>query len=125
MWLEDALVLLGGYLEVAGERNLVIAIDRVYDTIVDANLLVNLIVEAHLVEVSHAKQLALRLRGVDQWTKQIEDGGELQSLADGAYELHGLGKELGVKINDACLVERAVKTVDIVGELDAVVGDDI
>ena len=82
-------------------------------------------IEAHLVEVCHAQQLTFGLRGVNQRTQEIEDGGELQRLADGTDELHGLGEELGMQIDDACLVERAVQTVDIVGELDAVVLDDI
>ena len=122
---EDALVVLGGDLEVARQRDLVVAVDGVHDAVVDANLLIHLIVEAHLVEVGHTQQLALGLTGVDQRTQQVEDGGELQRLADGTDELHGLGEELGVQIDDACLVERAVQLVDVVGELDAVMGNDV
>ena len=73
--------------------------------VVDAQLLVHLMIEAHLVEVGDAEQLTLRPAGVDDGTKQVEDGGERQGFADGADELHGLGKELGVQIDDAGFVE--------------------
>ena len=59
--LEDALVIIGGYLEIAGKRNLIITIDAVYDAIVDAQLLIYLVVKAHLVEIGHTQQLALWL----------------------------------------------------------------
>ena len=62
-------------------------------------------VEAHLVEVGHTKELALRLTRVHQRTQQIENRGELKCLADGPHELHGLGEELGMEIYDTGLVE--------------------
>ena len=58
---EDALVLIGGYLEVARERNLVIAVDGVHDAVVDAQALINTAIETHLVEIGDTQQLALRL----------------------------------------------------------------
>ena len=47
--------MLGGYLEVACQRDLVVTIDRVHDTVVDTNLLIYLVVQAHLVEVGYTQ----------------------------------------------------------------------
>ena len=58
---EDTLVVLGGHLEVASEGDFIVAVDGVHDAVVDADLLVHLIVEAHLVEVGDTEELALRL----------------------------------------------------------------
>ena len=82
-------------------------------------------VESHLVEIGHAQQLTLRLRGIDEGTQEVEDGGKLQSLADGAHELHGTGEELCVEIDDACLVETKVELVEVVSEPNPMLGDDV
>ncbi len=122
MGTEHALVVVGGHFELPGERNLVVAVDAVHDGIVDAYAAIHVAVKAHLVEVGHAEQLALWLRGVDDGAEQVEARGERQSLAYGADKLHGLGKQLGVQVDDAALVDGAVQTVQIVGEGHAVVG---
>ena len=82
-------------------------------------------IQAHLVEVGHAQQLALRLGRIDDRTQEVEACRELQSLADWSDELHGLGKELGMEIDNTALVDGTVQLIDIVRELDAVVGNDI
>ena len=84
-----------------------------------------MVIQAHLVEVGHAQQLALWLGRIHDRAQEVEACGELQGLADRTDELHGLGKELGMEINDAALVDGAVQLIDIIRELDAVMGNDI
>ena len=117
--------MIGGHLEIARQGYLVIDIHAVDDAVVDTQLLVNLAVKPHLRQTGHAQQLALRLAGVDEGTQQIEHRGEAQCLADRANKFHGLGEELGMQIDDARLVERAVELVQIGGEHHAMVPDDI
>ena len=62
---EDALVVVGRHLEVACERDLVVAVNAVNDAVVDTQTLIDLLVEAHLVEIGNAEQLARGLAGVD------------------------------------------------------------
>ena len=54
--------------------------------------------------------------------QQVEDGGKLKRLADGGHVLHGLGEELGMEIDDACLVERTVEGVEVTGKAHTVKG---
>ena len=61
---EHLLVAIGSDLEVASEAYLVIAVDTVHDAIVNAQFLVHLTVQAHLVEIGHTQQLALGLRWI-------------------------------------------------------------
>lgn len=84
-----------------------------------------MVVESHLVEVGDPQQLTFRLTGIDQRSQQVEDGGKLQCLSDGTDELHGLGKELCMQIDNARLVQTAVQLIDIIGELDSVIGNHI
>ena len=123
--LEDALVVVGRYLEIARQRDLVIAVNAVDDPVVNTDALIYLMIEAHLIEIGHAKQLAFGLAGIDQRAEQIENSRELQCLADGTHEFHGLGEKLGVQIDDARFIETAVQLVNVVREFDAVMLDDV
>ena len=60
-WFEQLFVFVGGYLEVARQRYFIVAVNAGLDAVVNANLLINALVETHLVEVGHTQQLALRL----------------------------------------------------------------
>ena len=82
-------------------------------------------VQTHLVQVGYTQKLTLGLAGVHDGTQQVEYGGELQGLADRAYELHGAGEQLSMQIYDSGLVKAAVQAVDIAGELDAVMLDHV
>ena len=125
MWPEHALVGVGGYLEVARERNFIVPVDRVHNAIVYSNALIHMVVEPHLVEVGHTQQLTFRLTGVYDGAEQVEHGGKLQRLADRPHKLHGFGKELGMQIHNATLVERTVQFVEVVGKHHPVVGNHV
>ena len=83
-------------------------------------LFIHLAIQFHLGERGHAKHLALWARWVHERTKQVEARWELQRLAYGPHELHGLGKELCMQISNATLVDGAVQAVDVGSELHAV-----
>ena len=122
---EDTLIVVGGDLEIAGERDFVVAVDGGHDAIVNADALIDIAIESHLVEIGHAEQLAGRLAGIDQRAQEVENGGELQCLADGTDKLHRTGEELSVQVDDARLLKTTVQAVEVVGEADAVMLDDI
>ena len=67
----------------------------------------------------------MRLGGIDDRAKQVEDSGELERFPDGTDELHGASKELGMQIDDACFVETAVQLVNVIGELNTMLGNHV
>ena len=61
LWSKNPFIIIGCHFEVAGKRDLILSIDGVDDTIVDAYFLIYLMVETHLVEIGHTQKLTLRL----------------------------------------------------------------